>query len=544
MDRRRAVRYATGKHDAGGYDTRMPRLRPTSHRLLAAILIPILAFLALGAWSLSSPAGSSPDDDFHLASIWCGLGERPGLCENPEGDPVKRFVPAPVQQATCFAFHPEESAACWRSEATGMVEVDRANADGLYPPVFYAAMSAFASPNVAASVMAMKLFNCAFAVGVLTLTFFVLPRRLRPALLVSVVATAMPLGMFIYGSTNPSTWAFLSAAIVWITALGALQTVGRQRIVLLALMLFGVVIGAGARADSAVYAVFAVLLAVLLGWRIRREQIPALVVAALAITISVAFYLSAWQGSSIVGGLDTERGPLSAAQHLGNLLAAPSLWMGALGGWGLGWLDTPMPAAVSVLAGAVFWGAIFIGLRRADLRRGIAVSVAIAAMWLVPVVLLGQSRMMVGELIQPRYLIPLMIIAVGVASYRWDAARAWSGMRLILAGAALSIANVVALHINIQRYTTGTDRLSTDPGRDAEWWWAHAPSPMAVWIVGSLALTGVFIALWFVVHRGEESSISDDDGRSLDTPGSPLDAGGAATSTAAAVDQAAVRPAT
>ncbi len=504
----------------------------------------MLAFLALGAWSLSSPVGSSPDDDFHLASIWCGLGERPGLCENPNDDPVKRYVPAPVHDATCFAFHPEESAACWNPEASGMVEVDRANADGLYPPVFYGAMSLFASTNIAASVMAMKLVNCALAVGSLTLTFFWLPRRLRPALVVSVVATAVPLGMFIYGSTNPSAWAFLSAAIVWTTALGALQTSGRQRVVLSALLLFGVIIGAGARADAAVYAVFGVLLAALLGWRARRDQLPAVILAVVAIGLSVAFYLSAWQGSSIVDGLDTERGPLTVAQHLSNLLAAPTLWMGALGGWGLGWLDTSMPAAVSVLAGAVLWGAVFIGLRHVDVRRGIAVTASIAAMWLVPVVLLGRSRMMVGELIQPRYLVPLMIITVGVASYRWNAARAWRGMRLILAAAALTIANIIALHINIQRYTTGTDRLSTDPGRDAEWWWAYAPSPMVVWVGGSLAFAGLFVALWFALPRTDDDRVTFDGAPSLDTPEPPDDGSGAASNKRSAASTGVVLPAT
>lgn len=497
----------------------MKRSQTAAQRIVLAVLLPVLAFLSLAAWSLSSPVGATPDDDFHLASIWCGLGDRAGLCENPDGDAVKRYVPAAVADATCYAFHPDESAACWNSESSGMVQVKRANADRLYPPIFYATMSIFASPNVAASVMVMKLFNCAFTVAVLSLTFFRLPRRLRPALIVSVLATAVPLGMFVYGSTNPSTWAFTSAAIVWITMYGALVTHGRQRWQLIALTLFGVVIGAGARADAAVYAVFGILLALLLGWRLRAEQLIPFLGAAVAVGLSVGFYLSAWQGNSIVGGLDSDRLPLSAAQHVSNFLSAPSLWMGALGGWGLGWLDTSMPALVSVLAGAVFWGAIFVGLRFASLRRGIAVFAAIGALWMVPVALLGQSRMLVGELIQPRYLVPLMIVLVGVASCRRDAARAWAGLRLLVAGAALALANATALHINIQRYTTGTDHLSIDPGRDAEWWWAYAPSPMIVWIGGSLAFAGIFAVLWLVLPRPLRRSedVSDDDEPSLGT---------------------------
>lgn len=542
---------AAGTHRARGYDAMVTGTRSSARRLALAILIPILAFMSLAAWSLSSPVGATPDDDFHLASIWCGLGDRPGLCENPNDDPVKRDVPKPITTATCFAFDGNESAACWNAGAEGMAEVKRANVDRLYPPLFYGTLSVFASENVAASVMAMKLFNCAFTVALLTSVFFALPRRLRPPLIISVVATAVPLGVFIYGSTNPSSWALLSAATVWICLYGAFLTEGRRRLVLAGLAVFGAVIGGGARADSAVYAVFGAVLAVVLAARFRRAQLIPLVTAGVIALLSVVFYLSAWQGSSIVGGLDGDRLPLTGAQHVWNLLSAPSLWMGALGGWGLGWLDTPMPAAVSVLAGAVFWGAIFIGVRRAGLRRAAAVVLALGAMWLVPVVLLAQSRMLVGELIQPRYLLPLMIIAVGVASVRVDAAQAWYGMRFILAGGALTVAFTVALHINIQRYTTGIDVLSTDPGADLEWWWAWAPSPMAAWVGGSLAFAGLFVALWSTLPRERsrafsteaavvaEPRVSVGDAPSDGTPGSLADVSSEAARTRLADDESA-----
>lgn len=492
-------------------------LRP----LVLAIVIPILAFLSLSAWSLSSQVGATPDDDFHLASIWCGLGDRPGLCENPDDHPVQRYVPTPLTTAKCFAFHPEQSGACWDGEETGMSRVDRANVDRLYPPVFYGTLSLFASSNVAASVMAMKLFNSALVVGMITAVFFALPRRMRPALIISVIATAVPLGAFVYGSTNPSSWALLSAATVWISLYGALQTTGRQRWVLIGLAILGAVIGSGARADSAVYAAFAVVIALVLGARRLRDQLAPLIASGVIVVLSVVFYLSAWQGSSIVGGLETERLPLSGSQHLSNLLSAPTLWSGALGGWGLGWLDTPMPASVTVLTCAVYWGAIFIGVGRASLRRSIAVAMAIAAMWLVPVVLLGQSRMLVGELIQPRYLLPLMIITIGVASIRFDAERVWKGMRMLLAGAALTFAFAVSLHFNMQRYITGTDQMTVIPGVNGEWWWAHAPAPAVVWIGGTLAFAGLFVGFWMLLPANRLQAetpelINDVDARSVD----------------------------
>jgi len=479
----------------------------------------------MSAWSVSSPVGASPDDDFHLASIWCGLGDREGLCENRDDDAVQRYVPTAVTTATCYAFHSGESADCWDGEADGMSKVKRANVDRLYPPLFYGTMSIFASPNVAASVMAMKLFSSAVAVGLLTSVFFALPRRLRPTLIISVAATAVPLGMFVYGSTNPSSWALLSAATVWLTLYAALEAEGRRRWVLLGLAVLGAILGGGARADAAVYAVFGVLIALLLGLRTRRPPLVPLVVAGVIVVMSVIFYLSAWQGASIVGGIESERPPLSGSQHVSNLLSAPSLWMGALGGWGLGWLDTPMPALVSVLAGAVFWGAFFVGGGRASVRRGIAIGLGVAAMWLVPVVLLAQSRMLVGELIQPRYLMPLMIITLGAASARLDIAWAWGGFRSIAAVAALSVANITALHTNIQRYTTGLDQFSANPGAGAEWWWAWAPSPLLVWLGGGLAFAATLTLLAVLLPAariaGDDYRVSRDDPAGRDEPRAP-----------------------
>jgi len=50
----------------------------TEGRLKVAGLVCVL--VALGAWSVASPVGASPDEDYHLVSIWCSHGERPGLC--------------------------------------------------------------------------------------------------------------------------------------------------------------------------------------------------------------------------------------------------------------------------------------------------------------------------------------------------------------------------------------------------------------------------------------------------------------------------------
>lgn len=508
----------SGKRNSAGYDVGVTRDRLRARRWLLRIGIPLLAFLTLSGWSFASPVGSSPDDDFHLASIWCGLGEREGLCESVDDSPA-RSVPGVLMTSVCYAFHPEQDAGCWNPAATGMVTVQRANADGLYPRVFYATMSTLASPDVQSSVLAIRLVNSAFAVALLTVVFYALPRRLRPALLISVIATSVPLGMFIYASTNPSSWALLSAATVWICVYATTQTTGRRQYTLAALALLGTIIGAGARADSAIFAVYGTLLALGLGLQLRslRRSVVTLATSAAIIVVSIALYFSAAQGGAAFGGLDPSDRRLTFSQHISNLLDVPALWTGALGQANLGWLDTRMPAVVWVTATAVFAGALFIGVRFSSRRRRIAVALALLAMWLVPFVMLAQSNAVVGATVQPRYLLPLLIIALGVASLRDDAEEAWDGMRFGLAAVCLWVGVTVALHLNIQRYTSGSDGAAIDPGADAQWWWAGVPSPMAVWAIGSIAFAGMLGLLWAAKRRaGLTESPTDADTRAVE----------------------------
>ncbi|WP_194409118.1 DUF2142 domain-containing protein [Microbacterium cremeum] len=474
-----------------------------ARRWLTIIGTPLLAFIVLAAWAFASPVGSSPDDDFHLPSIWCGIGERPGLCETVD-DSAARLVPIPIVNSTCYAFHPEEDAGCWDPSLEGLTKVERANVDGLYPRLYYTVMSVFASPDIQLSVIMIRLANSAFAVGLLTALILALPRRIRPAVVVSVLATAVPLGVFIYASTNPSSWALLSATTVWAALFGATQTSGRRRWVLAVLALFGAVIGAGARADAAIFAVYGTAMALLLGLRSLRnlrDQLIPLVTAALIIVTSAGFYASARQGGAAFGGLDPAAGRLTLAQHVSNFLEVPSLWIGALGQSNLGWFDTRMPSVVWVLTTAVFGGVLFVGLKGGWRRRTLAIVLALVAMWIVPFVMLAQSNAVVGATVQPRYLLPLLIIAVGVSSLRADAEEAWGGARFWLAAASLWVALTIALHQNIARYTSGSEGDSVDPGAGGEWWWDGVPSPMVTWVAGSLAFAGMLVGLWLLKKR-------------------------------------------
>jgi hypothetical protein len=471
---------------------------------LTIALAPLLALIALACWALASPVGASPDDDYHLNSIWCGQGERAGLCEESSA-PETEKVPEALGSSTCYAFKSFQSAACQGagySDADGsgltLVDSERGNFDGNYPPVFYATMSIFASDNISVSVIVMRLFNAALFVGVMTLAFIALPRARRVPLVWGLMACISPLAIFLIPSVNPSSWAILSGALIWVSLVGFFETSGKRKIALGALAALGVLIGAGARADSAVYAGLAIVIALVLTFKRERAYLLSAILPVVLLIVAAAIYLSTNQAAAATEGITNDEQVTigNEALLIGIVLNIPSLWTGILGTASLGWLDTPLPYIVGFLGVSAFAALVFAGLRRVGLRKGIAFAGAFFTLWAFPTYILFISRANVGDAVQPRYLLPILIIVAGVALFSPSLGRlVFSRTQMILLAAVLAVSQSVSLHFNIRRYVTGNDVTALNLDSAVEWWWGFPLSPMGVWIIGSLAFAGLVAIL-------------------------------------------------
>lgn len=483
-------------------------------RLALRLAAPFALFITLATWGLSSPVGSSPDDDYHMASIWCGQGLREGLCE-PGAVPGEFAVPSAVVLASeCFAFEPAESGACTNQLPDGLVETPRSNAtDGKYPDVFYGVMSVFATPDVGSSIIAMRLFTAGLFTFVVTALFYLLPARIRPAYVWGAVGTSVPLGLFIVPSVNPSGWAVLSAVTLWAATLGWFAETDRRRLVGLAgLAALACLVGAGARSDAAVYGVMAMTAAAIVGFsRTRTFAIRSVLPAGLTL-MSVALFFSAGQSAVADPSNLGQRMPWpeTVALAVYNIQELPELWIGVLGFWGLGWLDTAMPGVVWVTSVAVVSVLVVVGLKGTSRAKALAVGMVFLALVAIPMYILTVDAVMVGSYVQPRYIQSIVIIFVGLALLRTD-----TGRRLLSRGQAvlitvgLSVANTVALHANLRRYVTGTDVFGLNLNSGVEWWWFSAVGPMWFWVVGSIAFTALLILaspLLFTSAAIEEAS--------------------------------------
>jgi hypothetical protein len=408
-----------------------------------------------------------------------------------------------LTNAVCFAFKGDESAACQGEDfATNFDELtvtDRGNFSGLYPPVYYWAMSWFVGDNIESSVLAVRFVNAGLFTALVATLFWLLPAARRPVLVWSIALTFVPLSIYLIPSTNPSSWAVISAATLWIALLGYFETNGMRRVGLALVALIATVLGAGARADAALFAVLAIALVMILTARRGRDYLLQSMLPFVLIAVAAVLYSTSRQGSAAAEGLapideGSEIKPLSLA--LANLVELPSLWIGVFGYWPLGWLDTSMPPGVWVPAFAAFIGAVFLGLHLHVPRKGMLISVMSLALVVFPIVLLVRSQSLVGANFQPRYLLPLIIILTGLLLLSGRNARLQlAPVATWLVVAALSVANSIALHTQIRRYVTGADVGGANLDAAVEWWWQLPLSPMATWIGGSIAFATLIAIL-------------------------------------------------
>ena len=481
-------------------------------------LAPAFAMIALLSWALASPLGASPDDDFHLVSIWCANTDHSDVCE-PGSTDSTRLVEKALLNAPCYARDATQSAACQLGmfEKTTLVESDRGNFVGAYPPVFYSVMNLFAGNDLQASALLMRAVNALLLVGLTAAIYLLLPARRRPMLVWSWLISLVPLGLFLVTSNNPSSWAIIGVGSAWVALLGYFETVGRRRIGLGILFGLSVIMAAGARADAAIYVILGIAAVLLLTWQRSRSFLLRAILPVVFAVVAALFVLTSNQAVAGVDGfsgstpVDVATGAVAsvaaaapsgggAAEMIGllfsNILNTPSLWAGVFGHWSLGWFDTPMPAIVAFGGVAVFVAVAFTGIRALSWRKALVTAGAALALWAIPVITLTRGGHTVGVEVQPRYLLPLIvmlggcaILAVGPRLLRFSLAQ-----RILLAGTLIGT-YAVSLFFNLRRYVTGDGVNGGNLDDAIEWWWNTAVSPMGVLVIGSLAWAALVLIL-------------------------------------------------
>jgi hypothetical protein len=501
-----------------GNPSMMARLR----RIPLLAFAPILATFTLMAWVFASPIGAGPDDDFHLVSAWCAGPTADETCEyDVETNAYK--VPVALTGIACFAFDPTKSAACqgddWAWSGNPLIDTNRGNFSGSHPPVFYAVTGALTGGDIQVSALLMRTLTVFLFVAITVALYLLLPAHRRPTLLWAWLLTSVPLGLFLFGTNNPSVWAWIGVGSTWIALLGYYETEGRRKAALGVLFALTALMASGSRADAALYTGFAIALVMMIASTRRRrffvDSMLPIIVGLMAFALFWASYLNrggaaGFTGQTYVDPVNGSAADVSAGAAAGtvtgavaggpdqalsgfellalNILNQPVLWSGVLGDWALGWLDTSMPAIVPAATVACFVAICFFGLARMTARKAIAITAVAGVLVALPLYVLQVGGDVVGDQVQPRYFLPLIVLLAGFLLMTTPSRPIVLTLaQRVTVIVALSASQFVALHLNIRRYVTGIDQSGPNLDAGVEWWWQGPIGPNTVWILGSIA---------------------------------------------------------
>jgi hypothetical protein len=465
----------------------------------------VASFIALGAWAFAAPVGAAPDDDFHLTSIWCGGGIRPGLCETGTTS-GSRNVDHSLVTSSCFEGKPSQGADCQKDFGIFVthqkVSTIRGNFNShTYPTGFYAVLNVLASPDIEFAVITMRLLNTLIFLGSVAALWLLVPRSYRRTLLLMWCITIIPLGISVIPSTNPSSWAITGVPSAWFALFAFLKMQGMtgRRIALGALFVLEAGLAVSSRGDAGLFVVVGILVAVFLTWRSTRSYLVALILPACVAIVCITLSLQVAQSSIAVTGMADR---FSAANLLdetrpfwgtlmSNIANIASLWVGAFGspGWNLGWRDAPIPQTAWVLSVVVAIALSTVAIQKSRGRPLIAWVGSLALTFAIPLYILQFTLSRVGEYVQPRYILPLAIMSTGVLLLAFRNPRV-SVSPILAIGfvAALSVSNSLSLLAYMRRYVSGNYAvLGVRLDADVRWWWDLGVSPGTTWFIGSAA---------------------------------------------------------
>jgi hypothetical protein len=477
-------------------------------RQLRRIFVIQLFFLTLlASWALSSPIGSSPDDDFHIGSIWCANGQSSTECKilDDTSEVGIASVSIPAKFSICYAFDKEQSGEC--KEGGNEWNTTRANID-LYPSLYYKVQHLLVSDEWAKSILLMRLLNALIASVLFGFALYLSGKELKGPALASWTFSLVPLGLFLVPSINPSSWAYIGIATNWIFQIVAMKEASgpRSRRLPWLLYFFSAFLCMASRSDSAIYVAVSGLLVFLLASdkpiRLDRRAILPPITVFVASVFSV---LVTKQGRNfgVTQGINSNQPIVERVfYNLFHLIEYPA---GALGlTWGLGWLDTPIPPFVSIIGIALL--AILLSGSWADAPKAkifIIVSL-LAFISIMLIYVLNQGGFVVGEVVQPRYILPLIPLVIGVSTYlsKEPSNMMSPSARRYVVISLLVTANAMSLYTNIRRYVTGTDvAWDFSLNRNIEWWWSSFfASPNLVFAAGTLAFIGYLVLAWSMVY--------------------------------------------
>lgn len=494
---------APAQHFANTHRVGLPR---GTWRVLGVIAL-VLCVCGVGvSWALSSPLGGSPDDDYHLGSIWCppplsASGCSTGYTERGTYGP---YVPETVssRRVACYAFRGEDSAACSLNNSDDVTMVTDRWDDGNYPWGYYQFHHHFIGHNAARAGVTMRIINVMIAVVVLGAIGAFMPTVLRRSYALSLLAGWTPMGIYFIASNNPSSWAFTGvfafAAGLWC----ATHSSGWRRWALIGLAGLGAVLSCTSRGDSAFF-LFVVSVALVFAVRWSRTRWPEAALAFVSSVVGIVIMRSTNVATSQLTSIDGPRPSLTQLIGL-NVSSLPQYFAGFYGfRWGPGWMDVNYDGSVTTLALFTAAFVFIIGMRAWSWRKGMTLLMLVGAMAGVPIVIGIIQGIDNVAAYQPRYMMPLWVVLIFFMLTMERREDSVTRSQLVTIGIFASVAAFWAHFLLLLRYTHGSANMVFNLSESASWWWKGAPvGANMVWFIGTVCFVSATVLALVLTRDG------------------------------------------
>ena len=517
---------ATPVEPVEGHRTRRPRWA-------GPVLVAVLAWLGLAAWAFASPTMSSPDDDYHLARIYCAAGAADCDVEGTRTYPCFAWQATITGDCSPAAGIVSPAGFPKATEPSGQLTVPpTVGISDTRPELYEQVMARFVGATLDRTSSTVRLVNVTLAVLLALASVWLSAPRLRRAVALSWLITTIPLGLFMMSSVNAHAWTIMGVAALWGPLLSVLQgnRVDRTAVLRTGFSGLAAVMALGSRSESPLYVVIAVAAIAILGLRRTGSQghrrLSAGIVGGVVLISGLAFVALSWVRLDFllaVPSRNPDAGPwdllMMGLDRLSAVVVQPQL----------GWLDTSVPLIATALVTAALGGAFLLGAGQMSRRKAAAAVLLGGACVALPVVMAMRGDN------QPRYYLPLVIVLTGVmlVPVRRDVVlpdRLQAGLMLM----GLALANSLALLATLGRFIVARPDAPFSPGDLAAaatpGWWAAPVPPAALWIIGTLSFLAALAGLWWVLWPRSDTARSarviDVRGTTADDTGQPLPVGG------------------
>lgn len=478
-------------------------------------------FVAMSAWAFSAPIGegATPDERFHIGSIWCANGIDEDSCLDfliPDNRGYYLAV-AKFDDGSCFLDNPADVVRC----KTPKVESYPANFD-LYPSSYYRIMNLLVTSHPTLSVLAMRLMNGLIAVSLFAGVLLLAKRRERMAWLTGYIFTILPMTMFLTASVHPSGWAVTGVSTSWLFLQNAIiqfREKSKIRFWPVALWAFASLLVFASRYDAFMFLLFSNFVVLVIEFKIfQRMRYRYMAVATVIVMLSL--YLTSRVNGMVAWIFNF---PLSQPDGWTKTSTWISHWMiqtiwVPLQALGLESLSqsyatgqaTKLPDLVWIFGIVILGTAMLISAIKTSTQQ---ILLLVASYFLLAFVILSFNGRLDRDLfkLSGRYVLPIFSFIVSYSVYLSKSPFQLIEIRRLRTTliSLLSIVHALSLYSLVETNVDGQS-FSVEPIHVEinDWWWAGLPiGPNFLVILGSLAF------VWFLIH-----SLSMVESMELDLP--------------------------